>query len=143
MTETEEEIRKGIQAYAQTALQEFAPLSGLGDQFGYNVASVDWVAGFIERVRQDPSYGHKPGEGLINILGAYLGECVICIYGGEWKLNKEQGWGILLKDGKMAFPFTRVQNQFDYGVKGGKSIRGFLDFIATFQKPDWPPKSKE
>lgn len=61
-----------------------------GVAFGYDAQSVAWLDGYIElqRVRTDAT--PQLVDGLVNVFGSYLGECVIeC--SGLWP---SAGWGI-------------------------------------------------
>jgi len=130
MTEEEELIH--IQENAKLVVERFAAFSGLGERFGYNLESIEWLEGHIERQRKDPEFGPDPGLRLISILGSYLGECIIHICGGQWRLNEELGWGVLLKDGNTAFPFNKLRKLFENGVEGGDSILSFLSATDYF-----------
>ena len=50
---TEEETRIRIQENAKLAVKELGPLSGLGDRFGYNLESIEWVEGYIEETTEE------------------------------------------------------------------------------------------
>jgi hypothetical protein len=139
---TEEQPRIRIQENAKLAIEQLGPLSGLGERFGYNLESVEWVEGYIERMRKHPDFGPDPKPVLISVLGSYLGECVIRIYGGQWRLNEELGWGVWLSDGNMVFPFNKVQKLFKNGLEGGDSILSFVRIIGHFQKEGWPSGKK-
>ena len=140
---TEEETRIRIQENAKLAVKELGPLSGLGDRFGYNLESIEWVEGYIERLRKNPDFGRDPKSTLISVFGSYLGECVVRIYGGEWRFYQEDGWGVLLSEGNVAFPFSKVQKLFRNGLEGGDSILNFVTIIGHFQKEGWPSGKKK
>lgn len=137
---TEEEL---IQENAKLAVERLAPISGLGERFGYNLESVEWLEGYVERLRKDPKCGPDPAPPLISVLGSYPGQCIIEIYGGEWRLNEELGWDILLKEGNMAFPFNKLRKLFENGVEGGDSVHSFVSVIGDFQKEGWPSDKKK
>ncbi|MGH9604143.1 MAG: hypothetical protein ACRD3N_00440, partial [Terracidiphilus sp.] len=108
----EERIRKK----ARLAVSKFRPISGLGERFGYNRASVEWVDGFIERGRE----GSKIESGLVQVLGSYLGECIIHVYGGSWR-EHEGNWGVFFDNSNAVFPFSKVQKQIESGRASGDS----------------------
>ena len=74
---------------------KWAPSSGLGrENFGYNRASVEWVEGYIERLRSSGKFEHEAAlENLTAVLGSFLGECVAQSYNGEWR-NQDGRWGV-------------------------------------------------
>jgi hypothetical protein len=74
----EEKIREN----AKEAVTRFASLSKLGAEFEYNRRSVAWVEEFIEHQRLRKDVTGDDVEGLVQLIGAYLGECVIHTYGG-------------------------------------------------------------
>lgn len=94
-----------------------------GVDLGYDLESVEWVDGFIERqrLRNDASLA----RGLTNVVGAYLGECIIRNYGGEWRATDGEMWGVYFDDLNAAFPFAKVAKQFANGAE---------DSIASFYR---------
>ncbi|HEX8476527.1 MAG TPA: hypothetical protein VF666_21195 [Pyrinomonadaceae bacterium] len=97
---------------------------------GYDNESVEWVDGFVERqrLREDENLA----GGLTNIIGAYLGECIIHNYGGEWRSEADEGgetWGVFFDDGNAAFPFAKVHKQFLNGAED--SIYSFYRTIPV------------
>ena len=109
---------------ADEVIERLAPISGI--DFGRNEDSVVWVDGFIEQYRE------KPGDhdGLIVMLGCFLGECIVAEYGGEWA-NTDRGWAIRFEAGD-AYPIAKVAGQFDNGVAGGESIYEFYRALPVF-----------
>ena len=61
-----------IKANAEFVVSQLGPLSGLA--FGYNVESVAWVDGFIEKQRSNPDLDQDAIDGLVSTLGSFLGE---------------------------------------------------------------------
>lgn len=121
----EEEIR----ANAHWALDRFSSLSNLHKQFGYNRESVKWVEGFIEQQRSNADITPDAIANLTQVIGSYLGECIIYTYGGNWKEQDEE-WGIFFDDSNAAFPFNKVRKQFQNGLSGGDSILSFFELIG-------------
>lgn len=118
---TAEELRSN----AQLAIEWFSSLSELHEEFGYNSASVKWLDEFIENQRTT-----TPNRAiLIQIIGSYLGECIIQTYGGTWKSSDGQ-WAVSFNDLNWVFPFAKVSKQFQYGHDGGDSIFSFFDLIG-------------
>ena len=83
---------------------------------------------FIEHQRLQKDITRDDAEGLVQLIGSYLGECVIHTYGGAWR-EHDGDWGVFFNDSNAAFPFSKVRKQFDNGVSGGDSILGFFDII--------------
>ncbi|UBU14147.1 hypothetical protein [Nonomuraea gerenzanensis] len=127
-----------IEANVALAIDRLGPLSDV--DFGLNAESVAWVEGFIERQRSRPGFDPEQIDGLVGVLGSFLGACVAAAAGGSWHCSDEAGWGVLLPDGSTAFPFVKVRKQFRDGLEGGESIVSFyrvaVDFIATGQLRD-------
>jgi len=118
-----------IRANAEMAARKLGPLSGLGEGFGFNRASVEWVEGYIERLRSSGDFSGKQDFGsLPSVLGSFLGECIVQTYGGEWR-NEDGWWGIYFNDRNAAYPFNKVTKQFENGRDGGDSILSFFDTI--------------
>jgi hypothetical protein len=117
-----------IRANAQLIINKAGPISGLGSRFGYNRESVAWIEGYIERCRNTPEFSRDGIPGLVEVLGSYVGECVIHVYGGEWREHSDT-WGVFFDDKNCVFPFAKVHKQFDNGIEGGDSILGFFEII--------------
>ena len=98
-----------------------------GVELGYDAASVEWVDGFIERQRV--RLQGDEARGLINVIGAFVGECVVANYGGSWRADEGGAWGVYFDDGNAAFPFAKVRKQFDNGREGGDSVHSFYSTI--------------
>ena len=125
---------EAIRANAQLVLDTLRPLSGLGDDFGYNLESVRYVEEYIERMRIRAGVTPKMIEQWVNTIGSFLGECIIHTYGGEWR-EHEGRWGIFFSesnDRNAAFPFSKVRKQIDNGLEGGDSIVSFFQVIGPF-----------
>src|SRR5689334_682595 len=69
-----------IQANAQMTIEQLRPLSKI--DFGYNAASVEWLEGYIERLRADGQFQPEAKKDkLISVFGSFLGEC-------RWELER-------------------------------------------------------
>lgn len=124
---------EAIRANAQMVIQQLGPGSELRDAFGYNRDSVQWVEGFIERQRIAGGFSHASVHTLVQVLGSFLGECVIHVYGGQWKTIDGRS-GVFFDDRNAIFPFAKVAKQFDNGVQGGDSIEDFFTAIPKIFK---------
>ncbi|MDQ3753879.1 MAG: hypothetical protein M3371_04015 [Acidobacteriota bacterium] len=99
----------------------------LGVNLKYDRASVEWLSGYIERIRLN--LDESSIDGLTNSIGSFLGECVIANYGGEWR-ESEGTWGIFFSgrnDRSAAFPFNKVRKQLLNGAED--SILSFYDVL--------------
>jgi hypothetical protein len=125
-----------IRANAQLVIDRFSALSEPRRNFGYDQQSVMQVEGYIERQRSTPDVAPDNRAKLIQVLGSYLGECIIRTYGGVWRQQDDQ-WGIFFDDSNAGFPFNKVKKQFQNGLAGGDSIVSFFELIGPliFKKP--------
>ena len=127
-------VEERIRANAKLAIGRLGPISGLGSEFGYNRVSVEWLDGFIERGRGNI----KADDGLAQVLGSYLGECIIHVYGGGWR-ERDGRWGIFFDDSNAVFPFSKVQKQIENGRDTGDSVLNFFDMVElVFKAPQSP-----
>lgn len=124
--------RQAIATNVQLAVDRLGQLTGF--PFGLDRRSVEWVDGFIERQRARPDFDVTAVDGLIGVLGAHLGECLVVATAGAWHRD-ENGWGVRLLNGTVAFPFAKVRKQFERGRSDGESIFSFyeilVDYVAT------------
>lgn len=137
---------QSIRDNAHLGVGQLGPLSEI--DFGFNRESVEWVDGYIERLRAHPDFDQDSLDGLVGVLGSFPGECVIAATGGVWQWSEEDhGWGVALADNTYAFPFAKVRKQFENGAIDGNSILGFyrigVDYIALGKLPlaDKPTRS--
>lgn len=92
----------------------------LGINLKYDRASVEWMDGYIERIR--PGIEESAVAGLSHSIGAFLGECIIANHGGQWR-ESEGDWGIYFDDQNAAYPIAKVQKQL---------LNGSVDSILSF-----------
>ncbi|HYN85772.1 MAG TPA: hypothetical protein VER32_10985 [Pyrinomonadaceae bacterium] len=102
--------------------------ANVGVELGYDESSVEWADGFVERQRER---FRDDATGLVNVVGSFLGECVIANFGGRWSEHETGGWGVLFDAGTTAFPFAKVSKQFANGREGGDSIHSFYTTIPV------------
>jgi len=113
-----------IRTNADLVVRELAELNG-GD-FGLDAGSVAWLEGFIERQRSSDTA--DVSQGLVNVLGCYLGEAIIAaVLGAEWSEDAAGALGVLFPTGDMAFPFNKVEKQLSEGLENGESILSFYN----------------
>jgi hypothetical protein len=126
-----------IQANAQLAVEQLSAASAL-ETFGFNAPSVDWLEGYIERLRAN---NPKPDvvENLSSVLGCFLGECIIRTYGGHWSDDEQYGLCVAFNPQTAAFPLAKVRKQFENGVEGGDGIYSFFTAIPVLFRLQRPP----
>ena len=79
-------------------------------------------------------------EAWLNLIGAFLGQAIINVYGGSWiEIDTPNAYDrdfelsnpcVELHDGSVCFPFARVQKQLKNGEEN--SIYSYLIFFATY-----------
>ncbi len=119
-----------IKANAELVNQQFLEISDV--EFGYNAASVRWLDGYIERQRERPDRNDNEVEGLVNVLGSWLGECLIACYGGEWA-EIDGGWSVSFDESNAAFPISKVRKHFQNG-SSDSVLRFFETIPVVFSK---------
>lgn len=120
-------MEANIKANAELVIQQLRSLSGV--DFGYTPEAVEWLEGYIERLRNSGQFeSDEMKSKLTSVFGSFLGECIVRCYGGTWKQH-EGVWGVAFADDNMAFPFAKVGKQIDNGLDDG--IAGFFNVIPT------------
>ncbi len=97
-----------------------------GFDFGYDAQSVAWLDGYIERQRARSEMTQEMVDGLVNVLGSYLGECVVNCYGGYWE-HEDGQWRVSFNADNAVYPFAKVRKQFQNGAED--SIKSFFEVI--------------
>lgn len=118
-----------IKYNAELVVQQMREISDV--DFGYNTDSVAWLDGYIERQRNRADIEQETIRSLVSVFGSYLGECIIKCYGGKWE-NDDGQWRISFGDKGAAYPFNKVEKQFENGMED--SIRSFFEAIPTLFK---------
>jgi hypothetical protein len=127
-----------IRANAELVVKQSRAISGI--DFGYTRDSVEWLEGHIERLRESGQFDGARKDMLVSVFGSFLGECIIRCHGGSWK-QRDGTWCVAFgdEDQHTAFPFTKVQKQFDNGLERGDGILGFFTAIPSI----WPSPAKQ
>jgi len=100
-------------------------LRDLGVQLRYDEESIEWIDGYINRIRNQLEEEDYPG--LAAMLGAYLRETIIATYGGAWDyFERPDQWGIRFEDDFGAFPISKVYKQ----LKDGE-VHSILSFFTA------------
>ncbi|MCL1972192.1 MAG: hypothetical protein FWG57_04300 [Endomicrobia bacterium] len=96
----------------------------LGQELNFDEQAVRWLDGFIQRQYKDADPAIR--NGLINMLGSFLGECIIRNFGGEW-VCVDGSWGIRFDDKSAVFPFAKVGKMLENG--SDDSVLGLYTLI--------------
>ena len=87
-----------IQANAELVIQQLRPMSF--DGFGYNAESVEWLEGYIERLRESGTFeSEESRDRLASVFGSFLGECIVRCYGASWT-QQDGSWCVTFSQGK-------------------------------------------
>ena len=101
----------------------------------YNAESVKYLEGFIERVKIEMN--EEELKGLINSCSAFLGECIIKKYGGQW-VNHDGEMAIAFDDENKVFPLTKVEKQFKNGLEDSiYSLYNSIPKVFDIKKKKW------
>jgi hypothetical protein len=104
-----------IKANAEMTIEKLRPVSGI--DFGYTPESVEWLDGYIERLRLSGQFDSEDArEALVGVLGSFFGECIIRCYGGAW-VEQEGVWSVAFDDRNGVFPFAKVARQLENGLE--------------------------
>ena len=132
-----------IKANAEMVVQKLGPLSGI--DFGYTQESVEWLEGYIERLRNSGEFDSGETKNkLTSVFASFLGECIVRCYGGTWEQADSGVWCVAFSHDNIAFPFAKVAKQIDNGLEDG--IASFFTAIpivfqnvslATAKRPWW------
>lgn len=99
-------------------MQEFKDLADklkTGFKINYNADGIKFLEGFIERNKAQIT--KDEWEGLINSCGAFVGQCIIENYGGQWVRDESGQAAILFNENNKIYPFTKVRKQFENGLE--------------------------
>ncbi|XGV95508.1 MAG: hypothetical protein ACAF41_22525 [Leptolyngbya sp. BL-A-14] len=118
-------VQEQIRTNAELVIKQLGQISDI-ENFGYNLESVAWVDGFIERQRNRPDFSQDSIDRLVQNLGSFIGECIIACYGGAWQ-HEEGTWAVAFNQNNFVFPFNKVRKQFVSGSED--SIRSFFEMI--------------
>jgi hypothetical protein len=116
------EMDEQIKDLAQNLVATLSEM--LGVKLKYDRASVEWMDGYIERVR--PTLDKSSVDGLANSIGSFLGECIIATHGGTWR-EADGTWGVYFDEENAAYPFAKAQKHLLNGSED--SILSFFDTI--------------
>jgi hypothetical protein len=124
-------MEEDIKANAELVVEQLRPLSGI--DFGYTQESVEWLEGYIERLRNSGEFeSDRTKNKLTSVFGSFLGECIVRCYGGTWRQHEAGIWCVAFNDDNIAFPFAKVAKQIDNGLED--SIASFFTVLPIMIK---------
>jgi hypothetical protein len=126
----DDQMIEKLRANAELVVTKLGKPSGFS--FGYDTRSVEWLDGFIERRRTDPEFDSSMSNGLLSVLGSYLGEAIIRCYGGEWANENDRYPYVRFSAGNSAYPFSKVSKHFENGSED--SILSFFKVIPVLME---------
>lgn len=137
-------MEERIKANAEMVVQQLRPLSGM--DFGYDRESVEWLEGYIERLRQSGEFQSATArDHLASVFGSFLGECIVRCYGGVWT-ERAGAWSVAFDDSNIVFRFAKIAKQMENGVEDGIGsffrtipilFAGQVGLPPPFRKPWW------
>ena len=119
---TMKSIRQNVE-YVRTQFSE-----QVGVTLDLNSESIERIDGYINRYGVK-LYALKKGDGIVDLFGSFLGETIIKVYGGEWRLNKDK-LGIRFDNNSWAFPFAKTYKHFENGPED--SMYSFFKIVPRF-----------
>jgi hypothetical protein len=78
-----------------------------GRKLAFDDSSVEWVDGYLARLREGRSLADADQRGMVLGFGSFLGECLVQNLGGKW-MQLGPGRVVVLPDGWASDPFTKV-----------------------------------
>jgi hypothetical protein len=105
----------------------------------FDAESVALAESYIEKNRN--RLDAETRAHFIVVFGAFLGETVIAVHGGEWVEHEDQGWGVKTRGGIIGFPFAKVAKLIDNGPED--SISSFLRLIPAIAEHSRIEREKE
>jgi hypothetical protein len=124
----ERPVPERLRAAAEQAVKMFA--DGNVVHLKFDLDGVRWVDGYINRCRHEFPRGQR--SGLVGYLGAFVGECIIATFGGQWTLGDHGLWGVQVTKHVWACPRAKIEKQFENGPSD--SVAGFVEFIPLLDK---------
>lgn len=98
----------------------------MGVKLTFDQAGVEWIDGYINRVRGNFTADRR--SGLVDALGAFVGECIIRTFGGTWT-EVDGRWGVRVSDRLWACPDAKIEKQF--ANDSGDSVASFFRCIPV------------
>lgn len=112
-----------IEANAELAVQ--SARERLGVSLSFDRAGAEWLDGHLNRLRGRLS--PEAQAGIVNVMGSFLGECIVRAHGGEW-IEKAGEWLVQVKRAYTVSVnvFGKVEKQL--AQVEGESVLSLFDF---------------
>jgi hypothetical protein len=128
--EQAEKLRQDAEAIRRFAREK------MRRELNYDEEGVRWMQEYIEQARLK---GEKDKwQGFIDLIGAFLGECMVRNFGGYW-VRCDDSAAVWVGGFGIAFPFNKTFKQFEYGTEGGDAILGLYSNVETFRRINHRP----
>jgi len=121
--------------------ENFGPQSGLSD-FGYNVESVAYIDGYIERNLRGATDRQTLAK-FISLLGSFIGEALRSKHGGQW-IVADNSPILKIQRGEMMHmvqPFGKVEKRIANG-EVDSLVFFFNEFVPAILEGRAPPEWK-
>jgi hypothetical protein len=118
-----------IKANAALVAEKFGKQSGI-EPFFNTPESVAYLDDFLERQAKIVKASEESVNRFVSLLGAYLGECILATYGGEWH-ESPQGLSIVIHSKgqfNLIQPFHKVYKRIANGKEDSLACY-FSEFI--------------
>jgi hypothetical protein len=98
-------------------------------EIGFDSEGVRWIDDLIQQLHEQKS---ERGQKLVYAFAAFLGECIIRNFGGEWAIYNGH-LCIRFDDGNAVFPINKVKKQLANGREGGDSVAGMYHMTEVLK----------
>jgi hypothetical protein len=118
-----------VRANAAWVAENFGKQSGI-EPFAHTPESVEYLDSFLERQDAMVKTSEASVNKFVGLFGAYLGECIIATYGGEWQ-ESPQGLAIAIQSRTQHHtlqPFHKVYKRITNGSEDSLGFY-FAEFI--------------
>ena len=112
-----------IRDNAAWVVKNLGPESGL-DVFAFTPESIAWLDQYIERQKAQIAASNESVNKFVSLLGAYLGECIVFNYGGDW-FESPEGLAISIQaQGQFHIlrPFKEVYERIAKGMSDSLAV---------------------
>lgn len=101
----------------------------LGIELTFDRSGVEWLDGHLNRIR-----GRLPASaraGVVNVMGSFLGECIVRSHGGAWIEKPGTGWFVEVRRRYQVSVnvFGKVEKQL--AGEEGESVLSIFDYALV------------
>ena len=85
-----------------------------GRTLEFDESGVAWAAQYVETIRPV----ERPDQRNVQaaLVGSFLGEAIVAVYGGAWDLERTGEWSVAFPSGKHVHPFRQTLLHLDNGA---------------------------